>query len=361
MEFIDLTAQQKRIRGELDRRWNDVLSHGQYIMGPEVAELEKALASFTGSRHCIAVSSGTDALLLPLMAVGIGPGDEVVVPAFSFFATVEVVSVLGAAPVFVDIDPVTYNMDPEKLGRAITGKTKAVIAVDLYGQCADYERIRDVAGPIPVIEDAAQSFGSMQNGRKACALAPFGATSFFPSKPLGCYGDGGAIFVDDDEKAAKIKRIRIHGQSARYQHTEIGLNARMDTLQAAILLAKLSIFPEEVELRARVAERYSDLLRDHFDVPLLRPGNTSVYAQYTVRVKNRPLVQENLKLAGIPTAVHYPSPLHLQPVFAAKGWKAGDFPVAEKAAEEVVSIPMHPYLSHSDQDKVVQELIRAKG
>ncbi|MBL8022439.1 MAG: DegT/DnrJ/EryC1/StrS family aminotransferase [Leptospirales bacterium] len=353
MEFIDLKTQQTRINDDLRLRMNRVLEHGQYIMGPEVAELEKALAAYVGVKHCISLSSGTDALLLPLMALGVGPGDEVIVPAFTFIATAEVIALLKATPVFVDVEEKSYNVDPEKLKAAITSRTRAIIPVSLYGQIANIAAIQAAAGGIPVIEDAAQSFGATHNGKRSCSLTSVGATSFFPSKPLGCYGDAGACFTDDDDLADLMRRIRIHGQERRYYHTHVGINARIDTLQAAILLAKFQVFPDEVERRMRIGERYSDLLRGSCEVPFIEPGNTSVFGQYTIQVDDRETVQKKLQAAGVPTAVHYPLPLHLQPVFRSPHLPEGTFPIAESAARRVLSLPMHPYLSDVDQDQVV--------
>lgn len=346
IEFIDLKTQQQLIYPELDRRMKAVLAHGQYIMGPEIAELEQRLASYVGVRHCITVASGTDALLVALMALGIGPGDEVITSPFTFIATGEMIALVGATPVFVDIDPVSYNMDPAKIEAVVTPRTKAIVPVSLYGQCADFDAINAVAArhSLSVIEDGCQSFGAEYQGRKSCALSAIGCTSFFPSKPLGCYGDGGACFTDDEALALKMRQIRVHGQDRRYHHPALGLNGRMDTLQAAILLAKLDVFADEVASRARIGGRYSELLQDLVVTPAIAPEATSVYAQYTVQVENRDAVQKKLADRGIPTAVHYPVPLHLQPVFAGLGLPRGSFPVAEAAGARVMSLPMHPYL-----------------
>jgi len=352
MEFIDLKSQYRGIKESVDRRIQAVLDHGQYVMGPEIAELEAALAARTGAAHCVACSSGTDALLLAMMALGIGAGDEVVTTPFSFFATAEIIALLGATPVFVDICPVTYNLNPRRLGAAITSRTKAILPVSLYGQCADMDAIAEIAGEIPVIEDAAQSFGATYKGRQSCNLSAtgsgIGCTSFFPSKPLGCYGDGGACFTSDDELAAKMRMIRNHGQDRRYHHPVIGVNARMATIQAAVLLGKLEVFDAEVKRRAEVGARYTELLGDAVKTPKIMKGNTSVYAQYTIEVEEREAFQEAMKLRGVPTTVHYPEALHLQPAFDYLGLGAGSFPVAERAASRVVSLPMHPYLEESD-------------
>ena len=352
MEFIDLKTQYAGIKASVDRRIHAVLDHGQYVMGPEIVELEEALAARTGAAHCIACSSGTDALLLAMMALGIGPGDEVITTPFSFFATGEIIALLGATPVFVDIDPNTYNLNSSLLSRALTERTKAILPVSLYGQCADMDAIKAVAAKIPVLEDAAQSFGATYKGRESCNLSLVGCTSFFPSKPLGCYGDGGACFTSDDDLAAKMRMVRNHGQDRRYHHPIIGVNARMDTIQAAVLLAKLDIFDGEVERRAAIGARYSELLHGLVKTPEIAGGNTSVFAQYTIEVDERQLFQEEMKARGIPTTVHYPEPLHLQPAFAYLGYREGKFPVAEAAAKRVVSLPMHPYLTEADQTSV---------
>jgi UDP-2-acetamido-2-deoxy-ribo-hexuluronate aminotransferase len=348
MEFIDLKSQYRGIKASVDRRIQAVLNHGQYVMGPEIGLLEDALAIRTGAKHCIACSSGTDALLLAMMALGIGRGDEVVTSPFSFFATAEIIALLGARPVFVDIDPGTYNLDPSLLPAAITPHTKAVLPVSLYGQCADMNSIQQIAGNIPVIEDAAQSFGATYRGRNSCDLSTIGCTSFFPSKPLGCYGDGGACFTSDDDLAAKMRMVRNHGQDRRYHHPVIGVNARMDTIQAAVLLAKLEVFDEEVKRRAEIGTRYAELLMDVVRTPIVLDGNTSVYAQYTIEVEDRADFQHEMELRGIPTTVHYPMALHLQPAFNHLGHREGEFPRAEAAAKRVVSLPMHPYLTESD-------------
>ena len=348
MEFIDLKAQYQGVKASVDRRIQAVLDHGQYVMGPEIGLLEEALAARTGAKHCVACASGTDALLLAMMALGIGAGDEVVTAPFSFFATAEIIALLGATPVFVDIDPDTYNLDPGLLRGAITPRTRAILPVSLYGQCADMDAIAAIAGEIPVIEDAAQSFGATYRGRQSCALSTIGCTSFFPSKPLGCYGDGGACFTSDDELAAMLRMVRNHGQDRRYHHPVIGVNARMDTIQAAVLLAKLEVFAAEVARRSQVGARYSELLRGVVKVPHIAEGHASVYAQYTIEVDDRGAFQDEMRSLGIPTTVHYPEALHLQPAFAYLGGEVGDFPVAESAASRVVSLPMHPYLTEED-------------
>jgi UDP-2-acetamido-2-deoxy-ribo-hexuluronate aminotransferase len=345
--FIDLKTQQERIKETLDKRIAIVLAHGQYIMGPEVCELEEKLAAYTGAKHCITVANGTDALLIAMMALGIKAGDEVVTTPFTFAATAEMIAFLGAIPVYVDIDPRTYNIDANLIEAAITPRTKAIIPVSLYGQCADMDAINAIAKKydLPVIEDAAQSFGATYKGRKSCNLSTIACTSFFPSKPLGCYGDGGACFTSDGTLAKKMAQIRLHGQEGRYHHVAIGMNSRLDTLQAAILLAKLESLDHEIEMRQKVAEKYAELL--HFAdvvVPFIGSFNTSVYAQYSILVNDRKTVQQKLKQAGIPTAVHYPMPLHLQPAFACLHQGEHTFPIAEDAARRIMSLPMHPYL-----------------
>ena len=361
IEFIDLKAQQQKILPELERRMKVVLQHGRYIMGPEIQELEEKLAAYVGVNHCIAVASGTDALLISLMALGIGAGDEVITTPFTFIATGETIALLGAKPVFADIDRRTYNLDSLLLEAAITPKTRAILPVSLFGQCADLDSINAVAAKhgIPVIEDACQSFGATHRGRKSCALSTVGCTSFFPSKPLGSYGDGGACFTDNDELATKMRQIRVHGQDRRYHHALLGINGRMDTLQAAILLAKLEVFASEVKARNLLGARYSELLRDTVVTPYVEPHNTSVYAQYTVQVDHRDAVREMLRVEGIPTAIHYPVPLHLQPVFAGLNLPEGSFPVAESAAKRVLSLPMHPYLTGDELIRITSVL--AKG
>jgi UDP-2-acetamido-2-deoxy-ribo-hexuluronate aminotransferase len=356
MEFIDLKSQYKELKAEIDAGIARVLDHGKYILGPEVAELEEKLAAFTGAKHCISCANGTDALQIALMALGVGPGDEVVTPGFTFIATAEAVAVLGAKPVYVDIDPRTYNLNPELLAAAITPRTKAIMPVSLYGQCADFDAINAIAAKhrIPVIEDAAQSFGATYKGRKSCNLSTIATTSFFPSKPLGCYGDGGAIFTSDDELAKVMRQVARHGQERRYHHVRVGVNSRLDTLQAAILLPKLKIFDDEMAARQRVASEYARLLGDiGIETPYVEAHNTSVWAQYTIRVKDRPAVQKALEGMGIPTAVHYPIPLNRQPAVQEK---AVHLIVGDKVCEEVMSLPMHPYLLEADQVRIADAL-----
>ncbi|AKX46106.1 aminotransferase DegT [Thiopseudomonas alkaliphila] len=357
MQFIDLAAQQARIKDKIDAGIQAVLNHGQYILGPEVAELEQQLAAFVGAKHCITVANGTDALQIAQMAFGIGPGDEVITPGFTYIATAETVALLGAKPVYVDVCPKTYNLDPTLLEAAITPRTKAIIPVSLYGQCADFDAINAIAEKhgIPVIEDAAQSFGATYKGKKSCNLSTVACTSFFPSKPLGCYGDGGAIFTNDDELAVVLRQIARHGQDRRYHHIRVGVNSRLDTMQAAILLPKLEIFAEELVLRQQVAERYNRLLNEAgiLTTPFIEAHNTSAYAQYTIQVENREQVQAKLQEEGIPTAVHYPIPLNKQPAVADA---AVSLPVGDAVAEKVMSLPMHPYLAEEEIKKIVQVL-----
>ncbi len=358
IEFIDLKTQQARIKDKIDAGIQRVLAHGQYILGPEVAELEEKLAAFVGAKYCITCANGTDALQIAQMALGIGPGDEVITPGFTYIATAETVALLGAKPVYVDIDPRTYNLDPQLLEAAITPRTKAIIPVSLYGQCADFDAINAIAKKygIPVIEDAAQSFGATYKGKRSCNLTTIACTSFFPSKPLGCYGDGGAIFTNDEELAKVIRQVARHGQDRRYHHVRVGVNSRLDTLQAAILLPKLEIFDKEIDLRNLVASRYSKLLNavGLQNTPFIENHNVSVWAQYSVRiVRGRDEAQERLKLAGIPTAVHYPFPLNKQP---AVGDTQADLPVGDNIAGEILSLPMCPYTKEYDQQKVASVL-----
>ncbi|MGP4769755.1 DegT/DnrJ/EryC1/StrS family aminotransferase [Acinetobacter sp. PFS20] len=354
IDFIDLKAQQNRIKDKIDAGIQNVLTHGQYILGPEVTELEEKLAAYVGAKHCITCANGTDALQIAQMAFGIGPGDEVITPGFTYIATAETVALLGAKPVYVDVNPKTYNLDAEKLEAAITSRTKAIIPVSLYGQCADFDAINVIAAKygIPVIEDAAQSFGATYKGRKSCNLSTVACTSFFPSKPLGCYGDGGAIFTNDDELAKVIRQIARHGQDKRYHHIRVGVNSRLDTIQAAILLPKLEILDDEMQARQRVAETYNHLFNQVGvnTTPFIDVHNTSAWAQYTIQVDNRTEVQENLKAQGIPTAVHYPIPLNKQPAVADV---SVELPVGDAIAERVMSLPMHPYLDEVKIIKVV--------
>ena len=370
LDFIDLKSQQQQISASLTENLRRVLAHGQYVMGPEVQELETRLAAYVGVKHAVSCSSGTDALLMPLMAYGAGPGDAIFTTPFTFIATAEVIRLCGATPVFVDIDPKTFNLDPEALAEAVSRlkqnpgtahlKPKGIIPVDLFGQPADYDRIHTIAREhgLFVLEDAAQSFGATYKGRRAGALAETAATSFFPAKPLGCYGDGGAVFTDDDDLAEVLRSIRVHGQGKqRYEHVRIGLNGRLDTLQAAVLLAKLDIFDQEVTARQRVARNYSEALKSLVVAPSVAPDCTSVWAQYSVLSEHREPLLQKLKEAQIPTAIYYPLPLHLQKAFAHLGYQPGDFPVSEGASRRIFSLPMHPYLGPADQDRIIQVLL----
>ena len=359
MQFIDLKSQQARIRDSIDRRLAALLDHGQYILGPEVTEMEQSLAAYVGVAHCVSAASGTDALLLALMALDIGPGDEVITSPFSFIATAEVIALVGATPVFVDVDPVSYNLDPGRLEAAIGERTRAIMPVSLFGLCADMDAINTIAArhQIPVIEDAAQSFGATYHDRRSCGLSLIGCTSFFPAKPLGCYGDGGACFTNDTDIALRLKELRNHGQDRQYHHPRIGINGRMDGMQAAVILAKMEIFDDEVAARARIGARYSELLQDSACVtPAIADGYTSVYAQYTLQVDNRDAVRKALQDAGIPSAVYYPITLDQQPALAGRSRISGDLGVAHALQEKVMSLPMHPYLDDATQDQVVAAL-----
>ncbi|MCO5101252.1 MAG: DegT/DnrJ/EryC1/StrS family aminotransferase [Burkholderiaceae bacterium] len=355
MQFIDLQTQYAALKPEIDRRIQAVLDHGQYIMGPEVRELEERLEQFTGSKHCITVASGTEALLIALMALGIGRGDEVITTPFTFVATAEMIVLLGATPMFVDVDPSTGNIDASRIEERITARTRAIMPVALYGQPADMDEINAVASRhgLPVIEDAAQSFGAEYKGRKSCNLSTIGCTSFFPSKPLGCYGDGGAIFTSDEALSKKMREIRVHGQERRYHHTSVGVGGRMDTLQCAVVLAKLARFDWETAERQRKARRYLDLLRNAPTVTTLppKPGRTTAWAQFTVLCDDRTALQQRLSEAGIPTAIHYPVPLHRQPAYRELGG-GEEYPVASSMAQRVLSLPMSADLKEDDQQRV---------
>lgn len=359
--FVDLKTQYQALKPQIQQRINAVLEHGQYIMGPEVRELEVRLEAYSGARHCITCASGTEALLMSLMALNIGPGDEVITTPFTFAATAEMIVLLGAKPVFVDIEPYTCNIDVALIEAKITSRTRAIMPVSLYGQVSDMDEINAIAarhGNLPVIEDGAQSFGAVYKGRKSCNLSTFGCTSFFPSKPLGCYGDGGAVFTNDDALAQACREIRVHGQSRRYVHSRVGLGGRMDTLQCAVVLAKLERFKWEVEKRLEIGKLYNATLEE-FGIShvLQRPDRGSVFAQYTVFVDNRETVQERLKVAGIPTAVHYPLPLNEQPAYAHLCCP-GCTPVATDAAKRVMSLPMHPDLPAPEVARIASALAR---
>jgi len=360
IDFIDLKTQYRLLKPTIDARIQRVLDHGQFIMGPEVAELEGRLAAISGARHCITCASGTEALLIALMALDIEPGDEVITTPFTFIATVEMIVLLGARAVLVDVEPDTCNIDASKIEAAITPRTRAIMPVSLYGQVSDMDEINEIAARhgLAVIEDAAQSFGATYKGRASCNLSTIGCTSFFPSKPLGCYGDGGAIFSNDDGIAQAMREIRVHGQSKRYVHSRVGLGGRMDAIQCAVVLGKLERFEWEIAERMRIGARYTELLGGAgpaLGLLALRPDRTNVYAQYTVRVRDRAGVQQRLQAAGIPTAVHYPVPVHRQPAYAALH-DGRPLPVSEALAAEVMSLPMHPYLDAGTQDRIVEQV-----
>ncbi len=364
--FIDLGAQQARVKREIDSAISRVLKHGKYILGPEVDELEERLAAYAGTKYCVTCANGTDAIQLALMAIGVGPGDEVVTPAFSYIAAAEATTLLGARPVYVDVEADYFTLDVSDLENALSERTKAIIPVSLFGQCADMDAINAVADRhgVVVIEDAAQSFGASVDGTKSCALSSIATTSFFPAKPLGCYGDGGAVFTSDEELAGRIRRIARHGQSARYRHEIVGINSRLDTLQAAILLEKLKIFDSELLSRRVAASNYTHLIMEiskYFpegtvEAPCVRTNQESSWAQYTLKLHARDHVKEFLDLAGIPSMVYYPLPLTRQPAVSSDARKV---PVAEVACDSVLSLPMHPYLSDAIQIQVVDELQKA--
>ncbi len=361
VEFVDLRAQYALIEHEVNAGIAKVFQHGKFILGPEVAELEQQLAAYVGVEHCISCANGTDALMVAQMALGIGPGDEVILPGFSYIATAETIAVLGGKPVYVDIDPVTYNLDPRAIEAAITPRTKAIIPVSLYGQCAEFDAINAIAEShgVVVIEDGAQSFGALYKGRKSGGLSKIACTSFFPSKPLGCYGDGGAIFTDDAELATVLRQIARHGQSRRYHHVRIGVNSRLDTIQAAILLPKLALLDQEIEARNVVAGKYLERMAGlAVDTPVIAEHQVSAWAQFTIQVANREKVVEGMSERGIPTAVHYPLPLNKQPAVADD---TVSLPVGDAAAERVLSMPMHPYLADEQIDRIVDALRQSLG
>lgn len=364
IKFIDLQKQYGQHKAAIDRRIQAVLNHSRYIFGPEVAELEHSLAQFVGVKHCIIVDSGTVALQVALMALGIGPGDEVITSPFSFFASTSTIINLGATPVFVDIDPQTYNIDYKQIASAINPKTKAILPISLYGQCADLDEINAIAKQhnLFVIEDAAQSFGAQYKGRYSCSLTDIACTSFFPSKPLGCYGDGGACFTDNDELAALMRKIANHGQEWRYHHVMMGINGRCDTIQAAILLAKMEFFPEEIQLRQQVAEYYRSRLKDKVAIPYIKLHNQSVYGQYTIAVSQREHVRKALEAQKIPTMVHYPQPIYQQPALKMRfGDQKLNLPHVEQAAKSVLSLPFDPYLTEEEVDVVCEALLNIIG
>jgi len=360
LDFVNLKTQYAALRESIHARMQRVLDHGQYIMGPEVAELEAALAARTAAVHCVTVASGTEALLIALLALEVKPGDEVITTPFSFAAAAEMVALIGARPVFVDVDEDTANIAPSGIEAAITPRTRAIVPVALYGQPADMDEINAIAARhgLPVIEDAAQSFGATYKGRQSGNLSTIGCTSFFPSKPLSCYGDGGALFTGDAALAKAMREIRVHGQEGRYRHTRIGVGGRMDSIQCAVVLAKLERFDWELRRRGEIGARYDALLAATSVAPLkVRPDRTSVYAQYTVRVARRAAFEQHMSANGIPTAVHYPLALHQQPAYAA-GWADRSFPVAERLAREVISLPMHADLGEETQQRIVAAVRR---
>ncbi|MBH83393.1 MAG: aminotransferase DegT [Flavobacteriales bacterium] len=357
--FIDLQSQYQSYKQEIDSAIHAVLDTSQYIMGPAVKELELNLAKYTGAKHAVACASGTDALLIALLAIGIKPGDEIITTPFTFISSSEVISQLGAVPVFVDIEEDTYNINANKIEDKITNRTKAIIPVSLYGQTADMDLINEIANRnnLLVIEDAAQSFGAFYKGNKSCNLSQIGCTSFFPSKPLGCYGDGGALFTSDDEFAEKARIFLAHGSKKRYVHEVIGLNGRIDTIQAAIVGVKLKYFDDEVQKRESIGNRYINLLKDkQLKLPVIREGRTSVFAQFTVQSDKRDKLMQLLNENDVPTAIHYPTPLHLQKCYQSLNYKVGDFPISEKASKEVFSLPMSPFLTEKQQDFIVDLL-----
>lgn len=358
MQFIDLKTQYKRIKGLIQTNINEVLEHGQFILGPEVKQLEHQLADYAQVKHALAVGNGTIAIQVALMALELKPGDEVITTPFTFIATVSMLLLMGLKPVFVDIDPKTFNIDASKIEEKITSKTKAIMPVDLYGQCADYDAINQIAKKhnLYVLEDAAQSYGAKQNDVKVGNLATITSTSFYPAKPLGAYGEGGACFTNDDELAIKMRKIHNHGQEGLYNHLCLGVNARLDSLQAAILLAKLTIYNDELTARQLIAKKYDELLKDVVITPYILPKNYSIYAIYTIQVHDRDAVRKHLTEKCIPTAIHYPKPVYLQPGFLNLGYKNGDFPVCEKVSAHVLSLPMHPYLTDEQLKFITDEI-----
>ncbi|MDD5434659.1 MAG: DegT/DnrJ/EryC1/StrS family aminotransferase [Nitrospira sp.] len=358
LNFIDLKQQYTKYKTEIDQGIADVVNSTQFIMGPKVSELEQTLAEYVGVRFGISVSSGTDALLLALMAYGVKSGDEIICPPFTFIATAEVIALLGAKPVFVDIDEKTYNINPLLIEEKINKNTKGIIPVSLYGQVADMDAINSIADKhgVFVVEDGCQSFGGTYKGKRSCGFRDIGVTSFFPSKPLGCYGDGGMVFTDNEEKAGIIRSLLNHGQEKRYEHKLIGINGRLDTIQAAVLIAKFMHFEEEVRLRGLKASYYNEGIKDTVVTPYIEACNTSVYAQYSIRTGRRDLLSRYLNENGIPTAIHYPMPLHLQEAFNYLGYKEGDFPISERVSKEILSLPMFPFITQEEQDYVIERI-----
>ena len=360
INFIDLQGQYRKYKNEIDEQIAQTLESSAYIGGQKVALLEENLARFSGAKHAIACSNGSSAIFVSLLALGIGRGDEVITSPFTFFATAEMIALTGAKPVFVDIDEKTYNIDPSLIQAAITPKTKAIMPVSLFGQIADMKRINQIAAKhgLTVIEDAAQSFGAKQEGARSCSLSKLATTSFFPAKPLGCYGDGGAIFTSDDELAQKIKILLNHGSKERYFHSAIGINGRLDAIQAGVLNVKLKYFEGEITRRQEVAARYGQNLKNVV-TPFVESGNTSVWAQYCIRVKDRARMLEICAQKGVPTGVYYPLPLHLQEVFKDLGYKKGDFAVSERVSEDIMALPMSSFLSEQEQDYVIEVINNA--
>lgn len=364
--FIDLKTQYKALKNDIDQRIHNVLDHGAFINGPEVAECEKQLAAFVGSKHALACASGTDALMVPMMALGIGPGDEVITTAFSFIATAETICLVGATPVYVDIDPKTFNLDPAQIEKAITPKTKAIMPVSLYGQLPDMDAINSIAKKhgLMVIEDAAQSFGATYKGTRSCNFTVASGTSFFPAKPLGCYGDGGAIFTNDDKLATAMKEIREHGSETRYYHTRLGINGRLDTIQCAILISKLQRYPWEIEQREKIARRYNEAFsavkQTGFSFPHVANGHQSVWAQYTLTVENRTEFQKKLQAAGVPTSIHYPRIMPEQPWYKEHANRSvGDLKNSRWAADHVISLPMYPDMDDNTQKYIIEQVLQA--
>ncbi|MBX7230537.1 MAG: DegT/DnrJ/EryC1/StrS family aminotransferase [Bdellovibrionales bacterium] len=360
MPFLDLKTQYRALQTAINQRIQNVLEHGQFILGPEVEECEQKLAEFVKAKYAITCASGSDALMMALMALDLQQGDEIITTPFSFIATAEIPVLLGITPVFVDIEPGTFNIDPNKIEKAITPKTKAIIPVSLYGQPAEMDEINNLANKynLFVIEDAAQSFGASYKERMSCNLSHIGCTSFFPAKPLGCYGDGGAIFTNDAKTALKLKEIRVHGQESRYFHTRLGINGRLDTLQCAILIPKLERFPWELEQRERIAQKYNKSflhLESRLQLPKVIHDRTSAWAQYTIFVEERESLIQHLSRRSIPHSVHYPLPIHQQPAY--KRWNNGPFPISERASKHVVSLPMYPDLNEENQDRVVEAVL----
>ena len=358
IDFANLKLAYMAHQEVFEKEISRVLSDASYIMGPEIEKLETELSQFTGAKYSISCSSGTDALLLAMMALDIKPGDEIITTPFTFISTAETIALLGAKPVFVDVDEETFNIDVNQIETKITHKTKAIVPVSLFGQVADMDEINTLAEKykLSVIEDAAQSFGATYKGKKSCNLSTIACTSFFPAKPLGCFGDGGAVFTSNNDLAEKIKSLRVHGQTQPYMHKHIGLGARLDNLQAAVLLIKLKSYNDAINLRQAAAEKYHKMLTGLIEKPVVKSYNTSVWAQYSIRIPSRDLIKSKLKEQGIPTAVYYPKPLHLQKCFEYLGYKKDDFPISEKATEEIISLPINPYINEVEQEFIVEEL-----